>query len=124
MTNSEATKTYTGGCHCGAVRFEADLDLSNGGTMCNCTICAKLGGVTALAKPSAFRRGWGEDGLASYGGRSEPSARKFCKHCGVHSFGVGNVEGPGGDFVSVTPKALDGFDRGKVQIRHWDGRHD
>ena len=124
MTNSEAIKTYTGGCHCGAVRFEADLDLSNGGTMCNCSICAKLGGVTTVAKPSAFRLLSGEDSLASYTWRSEQSARKFCKHCGVHSFGTGHVGELGGDFVSVTLNALDGFDLGKVAVRHWDGRHD
>ena len=30
-----------GGCHCGALRFEVELDLSAGTAKCNCTYCAK-----------------------------------------------------------------------------------
>ncbi len=35
-------KTYTGGCHCGAVRFEAATDPAEA-IACNCSHCAKHG---------------------------------------------------------------------------------
>jgi hypothetical protein len=34
--------TYTGGCHCGMVRFECTADLAVV-TACNCSICTKKG---------------------------------------------------------------------------------
>ena len=35
-------KTYTGGCHCGKVRYEATTDLGQV-LSCNCSICTKRG---------------------------------------------------------------------------------
>src|ERR1700704_1467387 len=119
-----ATPTkHAGGCHCGAVRFEAEVDLAAGGSMCNCTVCTKIATVGAIVKPSAFTLLSGEDSLSTYEWGGKISRRRFCKHCGVHCFAFGHLDVLGGDYVSVNLTTLDDFDRSALTISHWDGRH-
>jgi hypothetical protein len=118
-----ATKKHAGGCHCGAVRFEVELDLGAGGSMCNCTVCAKIAAVAAIVKPSAFALISGADSISTYEWGGKVSHRKFCKHCGVHCFAFGHLDVLGGDYVSINLNCIDDFDRSAVTIGHWDGRH-
>ncbi|HET9621449.1 MAG TPA: GFA family protein [Kofleriaceae bacterium] len=120
--HSASPKTHTGGCHCGAVRYEADVDPATG-TMCNCTVCAKLAVVGAILKPAQFRLVQGEDALASYVWGHKIGERKFCKHCGTHCFAPGHLDMLGGDYVSVNLNTLDDFDLSKIKLGYWDGRH-
>jgi hypothetical protein len=122
-TATPATKKYTGGCHCGQVRFEVELDLSGGGGMCNCTVCTKISPISAITKPEAFRQLAGEDSLSTYEWGGRISRRKFCKHCGVHCFAFGHLAELGGDYVGINLNCIYDFDRGTIAISYWDGRH-
>ncbi len=126
MTNQEsgAKAMHQGGCHCGAVRFEAELDASAGGARCNCTICNKIAATGTIVKPNAFRLLSGESSLRSYEWGTRTSKRFFCETCGIHVFGKGHLEQLGGDYVSINLNCVDDIDPNQVPAIYWDGRHD
>ena len=124
MSQPTASKTHVGSCHCGEVRFQSELDLSNGATKCNCTFCTKLGGPSTVIKPSAFRLVAGKDVLSEYRKPGSPAARFFCSRCGAHVYGAGDIPELGGAFVSVNLACLDDLDPWKLKLGYWDGRHD
>ena len=75
-------KVRTGGCLCGAVRYEFAADVTSI-QLCHCTMCRRQGGhaQAAIAVPRAAFRWTREDGLAWY--RSSATARRpFCERCG------------------------------------------
>ncbi|MBX3232102.1 MAG: GFA family protein [Labilithrix sp.] len=118
------TKTkHTGGCHCGAVRYEALLEASHA-SRCNCTVCMKTGVLGGIIRPHELVVLRGEDALATYEWGAKTSKRYFCKHCGVHCFGRGHLAELGGDFASVNYLTLDEVDPIDVRVTYWDGRHD
>lgn len=110
---------YAGSCQCGAVKFEADLDLDSTIT-CNCSRCRRLGSVLAFAPKSAFMLHSGEKNLSEYLFNKHNIHHLFCKTCGIQSFGF--AKGPDGtDMVAVNANCLDGVDARALKSKAVDG---
>ena len=119
-------RTYHGSCHCGAIKFEADLDLEKGTGKCNCTFCWKVRNWSMGIKPDAFRLLEGSEALGDYS-RHPAGHHGFCKYCGVRTHSWGDIPEIGGPFVSVSLAALDDMplpDLIGASVRHMDGRND
>jgi hypothetical protein len=122
-SNGGAPRTYQGSCHCGTVRFECDADLSRPASRCNCSVCTKLAWLGGVVKPEAFRLLAGEENLAVYAWGFKTGTRRFCKTCGTHCFGPGDLPQLGGAYVSVNYNCLDGVEVKDLKVVYWDGRH-
>jgi hypothetical protein len=119
-------KTYRGSCHCGAVRFEADIDFSQPTYRCNCSICSRNRFWAAVIKPAQFRLLEGKGELTQYLFNSMRNEHRFCRTCGVRPFGRGetpdNFEVIGvniGCIENITPEEL-----AAVPNTYCDGRND
>ena len=119
-------RTYTGGCHCGAVRYEADMDLSQGTLRCNCSICSKARAWLVGIGAADFRLLKGEDALSDYQFNSNNIHHMFCKTCGIKSFGRG--KGPDGKpMVAIMLSCVDNIpdaELAALPIMYVDGRND
>ena len=109
-----AEQTYTGGCQCGAVRFEADVDLDLTRT-CNCSRCRPLGAVWGYTTLDKVRILQGEDQLTTFTFNRGVGRHMFCKICGIEGFGLGSI-------AVVNANCLDGVDPRALKPQHADGR--
>ncbi len=120
-------KTYHGSCHCGAIRFEAEIDLAAGTSKCNCSICTKGRFWKAIVKADAFRLTQGKDALSEYIFGSNAIHHFFCSRCGVKPLGRGHMDELGGTFYAINLACLDDAtpkELAEAPVEYQDGRHD
>ncbi|XP_004685123.2 PREDICTED: centromere protein V [Condylura cristata] len=109
---------HTGGCHCGAVRFEvwaaADLHIFD----CNCSICKKKQNRHFIVPASRFKLLKGAESLTTYTFNTHKAQHTFCKKCGVQSFYTPRSN-PGG--FGIAPHCLDEGTVRSVVIEEFNG---
>ena len=112
--------TYSGSCHCGAVRYTVEADLSQPVIACNCSMCGRSGTLLAFVPADKFKLEKGEDSLTDYQFNKNVIHHMFCKVCGIKSFAMG--KGPNGDTRAINVRCLDEVDLQAVPTRHVDGK--
>ena len=86
----------TGGCHCGAIRFAAEIDPRRV-VACHCTDCQAMGGgafrVLVPVPESSFRL---QSGAPTHYEKLADSGRRrvqgFCGRCGTHLYATDPAE--------------------------------
>jgi hypothetical protein len=114
------TKNYSGGCHCGQVRYDVTADLSTV-VACNCSICNKRGALWTFVPPEQFALRAGAEDLADYQFNKKVIHHLFCRECGVASFLRGQKPG-GGEMIAINVRCLDGVDITGLTPRAFDGK--
>ena len=108
----------SGGCHCGAIRFEAEVPAEVELLDCNCSICAATGFRHLMVPHDRFRLLAGANNLTSYRFGTGAANHLFCSICGIKSFyqprshpdawsvNLNTLDRPHG--LTVTARAFDG----------------
>jgi len=108
-----------GSCHCGAVTFEVEADLSQP-TACNCSMCGRSGTLLVFVPEGSFRQLSGEDALKDYQFGRKHIHHLFCTTCGIKPFAWGLGQ-DGNKMIAVNARCVEGVDVQNVQPRWYDG---
>jgi hypothetical protein len=111
---------HPGGCHCGAVRFEAALPAVVEAQSCNCSMCRMVGFVHVIVPESRFRLTAGADAITTYSFNTGVAQHTFCGICGVKAF-YRPRSNPDG--WSVNARCLDDVSGIDLRIEAFDGRN-
>jgi hypothetical protein len=115
----EARK-YTGGCHCGKVRYEVTSALTPA-IACNCSMCGKKASILTFVPETQFKLLSGEDNLTDYQFNKHLIHHVFCKTCGLHSFARG-VAPDGTKTAAINIRCLDDVDVSTLEVTNFDGK--
>ncbi len=112
---------HQGSCHCGAVRFAAELDL-NALATCNCSMCGRTGAIMAFVSAKQLEKLSGDEKLTDYQFGKKVIHHTFCSVCGVRPYAMGRAP-DGSEAAMVNVRCLDGVDVHTLKInKQYDGK--
>ena len=109
--------TWSGSCHCGAVRFEVSAQIDEL-TTCDCSLCVKKNAVMAKVYEDALTVTAGEEALSLYQWNTRRAKHYFCNRCGIYTF---HRKRSAPDHYGVNVFCLDNFDVASMPVRATEG---
>lgn len=113
-------KMHTGSCHCGAVAYTVNADITHV-LECNCSHCYRKGFLLAFLPATQFTLHSGEDNLTEYRFNNKRIAHLFCKTCGVQCFGRGQDK-EGNATVAVNVRTMPDIDVSALTVNRYNGK--
>jgi hypothetical protein len=111
--------THRGGCHCGAVRWRAETEITQV-LDCNCSICRKRGGLLHFLPETDFVLEKGDDQLIDYQWNKHHIHHLFCANCGILSFARG-VAPDGSRMIALNVRCIEAIDLKSLKVVEFDG---
>ncbi len=109
---------YRGSCHCGAVQFQVDTDITELYT-CDCSLCSKKNALMTNLHESRLTVLNGEDKLTLYQWNTNIARHYFCSVCGIYPF---HRKRSMPDHYGVNVRCLAGLDVTAIPVRAAEGK--
>lgn len=109
---------YQGACHCRAVQFEIETELTEF-TRCDCSLCTKKNAVMTLVHENDFNLLQGDEDLGLYSWNAHKASHYFCKVCGIYTFHRKTLMP---DHFGINVFCLEGADLADIPIISQDGK--
>jgi hypothetical protein len=107
--------TYSGSCHCGAVRFEVTAEIDHV-RVCDCSVCARRGALNYRVPRASLRLLTPWERLSLYQWGSRTAEDWFCSTCGILPF-----RRPGDPTPEERAAGVEPFDGWAVNVRCLEG---
>lgn len=108
---------YSGSCHCGAIHFEIDTEITDLYT-CDCSLCSRKNALMTTVHERDFKLVSGEDKLTLYQWNARIARHYFCSVCGIYPF---HRKRSMPDHYGINVRCLENFDPSGIAVRKADG---
>lgn len=110
---------YKGSCHCGAIKFEIDADITEL-TTCDCSICTKKNAIMTKVHESNFTLVSNRNSLSEYRWNMKVARHYFCSTCGIYTFHRKRAQP---DCYGINIFCIDDFDPSETDILKTEGEN-
>lgn len=112
---------YQGSCHCGAVAYQVEAEISSV-MSCNCSICSRKGYLLSFVSGSNLMMLKTDQVLTSYTFNTHKITHKTCPVCGCSPFALG-LDPEGNEVVAINVRCLHDIDVDSLELHKHDGKH-